>query len=1288
MRAAMAAVALLPLLLCAAIAWETRTRALDDAEADMRRVVSAVSEQSLKLLETQALVLDLADRAAGDRDCPALRADAELQFFMTTAVRRATQVDAAWVTDAEGFLCISSNLDRMDNRSRAFRGYFSGARDAPRGSFFVDRAIIGLMDGIPAFTVARRRGEGEAFIGIMLSAVALRDMIGSWNETIRITPTQRIALVRTDGATLARSWEPLVPPVDAEAERRIATTWASGPQGSARRPSVLDGEARLGAWRTLPGWNVVVISSIAEAQALAPWRRSVTRYALVALLASAALGSLLWLLLRTQKRLQGVNAGLEAAIAERTAALSDSEALLREALEAGSLVAWQWDIASGEVRRSANAAALLGIGATGQADDFRPLIHPEDRERAAEARREALRGGAPYDVEYRFQAPDGRELWLADRATVERDPSGRALRLTGVLRDITAQRQADAERQEREARDRFLLALEERLRAAPTARAAVDAACEALGRQVGAACAGVAEVEPDGEHATVESEWRAGDTPSSLGPHVLGDFGRPRVAPLLRGEAVVVTDMEKDPRTADNAVARAAYASLHVRASMDVPLMRDGRLRAILFVADREPRAWTAAEVALAHETLGRAWQAAERARAEEALREREAALARAQRLTGVAGFEMEPLTGRARRSPEYLALHGLETEKVDGSHETWRNRVHPEDLPGAERALDDALAGRTPRYAAEYRIRHGDPAAGGWRWIAAQGDVERDAGGRAVLLRGAHLDISVRKEAEAVLARFAAERQTEVARRDARLGAWFAHTAEHIFVVAVTPDGRFVFEGLNPAHERATGLSSEALRGRAPAEVFPPALAAELEGNYRRCVEAGEPIHYEEHLELPGGRKRWETCLVPVRDPATGRIELILGSSRDVTEQRRLQAREAQGRRLEALGQLAGGIAHDINNVMQAVQGGAGLIRRRAEDAAAVDQLARMVEDAAQRGAAVTRRLLAFARRGELRAGAVAVDALFSSLAEMLAHTLGPAIRLRAAAPPGLPPLAADRDQLETVLVNLATNGRDAMPDGGALEFSAGEVAIGPGEVLAEAASLAPGRFVRIDVRDSGEGMSPEVLNRATEPFFTTKELGRGTGLGLAMARSFAEQSGGALALRSVPRGGANGSPAGGTTVSLWLPAAGIGAEAAPAAPAPAPPARLLLVDDEELVREVVAQGLEEHGFAVLRAPSGAAALAMLRAGAAADLLLSDYAIPGMNGRALIEAAQRLRPGLPALLLTGNMQDGLGLAAPGFRTLRKPATAEQLRAEIEAMLREAGERMAAAPAPPQAVPL
>ncbi|MDO9709128.1 ATP-binding protein [Paracraurococcus lichenis] len=380
-----------------------------------------------------------------------------------------------------------------------------------------------------------------------------------------------------------------------------------------------------------------------------------------------------------------------------------------------------------------------------------------------------------------------------------------------------------------------------------------------------------------------------------------------------------------------------------------------------------------------------------------------------------------------------------------------------------------------------------------------------------------------------------------------------------------------------------------------------------------------------------------------------------------EVAAREAAQMRAAHAERLQALGQLAGGIAHDFNNVLQAVAASSGLIERRAEDPAMVRRLARLAAEATARGAAVTQRLLSFARRGALRAAPVDVPALLEGLRDILAHTLGRSLSIRVEAPPGLPPLLADKAQLETVLVNLATNARDAMPEGGTLTFTAAAERASPGHP----AGLAPGAYLRLQVQDSGSGMTPEVLARIAEPFFTTKGIGRGTGLGLAMARGFAEQSGGTLLVES--------EAGEGTCVTLWLPQAA--ASASP--PPPAPPTALrgltlLLVDDERPVREAVASALRDFGCRVLTAESGEAALPLLRDEARIDVLVTDLAMPGMNGVALIRAARQAHPDLPALLLTGFAGEVEAQGGREFVVLRKPLTGSDLAAVIAALPLEA----------------
>ena len=241
-------------------------------------------------------------------------------------------------------------------------------------------------------------------------------------------------------------------------------------------------------------------------------------------------------------------------------------------------------------------------------------------------------------------------------------------------------------------------------------------------------------------------------------------------------------------------------------------------------------------------------------------------------------------------------------------------------------------------------------------------------------------------------------------------------------------------------------------------------------------------------------------------------------------------QSRLALSEKLSALGELAGGVAHDFNNVLQAVIGAASVIQRRAGKPAEVIRFAQMIEESAKRGASVTRGLLTLARRDNLRAEPVNVAALLTGLRELLTHTIGSMIEIKLDVAEDLPPILADQGRLETVLVNLATNARDAMRNGGVITLSASSETIADGALSAE---LAPGAYVRFVVSDTGVGMDEATLRRALEPFFTTKERGKGTGLGLSMARGFAEQSGGALAIES--------EPGSGTIVTLWLPVAEI---------------------------------------------------------------------------------------------------------------------------------------------------
>jgi signal transduction histidine kinase/CheY-like chemotaxis protein len=379
-----------------------------------------------------------------------------------------------------------------------------------------------------------------------------------------------------------------------------------------------------------------------------------------------------------------------------------------------------------------------------------------------------------------------------------------------------------------------------------------------------------------------------------------------------------------------------------------------------------------------------------------------------------------------------------------------------------------------------------------------------------------------------------------------------------------------------------------------------------------------------------------------------------------EVAERTAAQERLRQAQKMEALGQLAGGVAHDFNNSSAAVLAGIALLEKRygAALAAAGPGALRLLaglRDGAERGAAVSRRLLAFSRLERLNAEALEPAELLGGLRDMLANALGPGIRVGIEAPAGLPVLQADRRQLETVLINLAINARDAMPsDGGEVTFGAAP------EVVAEGgekhvAGLAPGRYVRLWVADTGAGMDAATLARATEPFFTTKPQDRGTGLGLSMAHGFAAQSGGALHLES--------EPGRGTKVTLWLPQTRGEADMA-AVPVAGSMPRALVVDDVLLTSRYLCHCLHQSGWEAVVA-SGAEALALLDTGEPFDLLLARHPMPpGVDAITLARAARARRPGLPAVLVAGPkaLTDFTSLAArEGLHILPEPVSPVKL---------------------------
>ncbi|WP_426439943.1 ATP-binding protein [Bradyrhizobium genosp. P] len=377
----------------------------------------------------------------------------------------------------------------------------------------------------------------------------------------------------------------------------------------------------------------------------------------------------------------------------------------------------------------------------------------------------------------------------------------------------------------------------------------------------------------------------------------------------------------------------------------------------------------------------------------------------------------------------------------------------------------------------------------------------------------------------------------------------------------------------------------------------------------------------------------------------------------KEVAARERAQEQLRQAQKMEAIGQLTGGVAHDFNNLLMAVMGNLDLLRKRMPRDPRLHRLVDGALQGAERGASLTQRLLAFARQQDLRAVPVDLGALVRDMSNLLERSLGPRVALRLDIPDGLPPACVDTNQLELAILNLAINARDAMPDGGTIDLrlAAWQAKNDP--------TLRPGNYLRLSVVDTGTGMTPDVLKRAIEPFYSSKPVGKGTGLGLSMVHGLAVQLGGTLQLSSAVGKG--------TTATLVLPVATSAPQSETPAAVPQKVNRsavILFVDDDPLIATSTTEMLEDLGHRVIGASSGLHALDILRSDQPLDLMMTDHVMPGMTGIELAAASRQVRPQLPVLLATGyaELPDGSQIDLP---RLAKPYHQDQLRERLEQLL-------------------
>ncbi len=604
--------------------------------------------------------------------------------------------------------------------------------------------------------------------------------------------------------------------------------------------------------------------------------------------------------------------------------------------------------------------------------------------------------------------------------------------------------------------------------------------------------------------------------------------------------------------------------------------------------------------------------------------------------------------------NPGAQRFKGYQADEIIGQH--FSRFYVPEDQRAGLPARALAIAAERNQFEGEgWRVRKD----GTRFWAQVVIDPIKTAKGTVIGYAKVTRDLTERRESEAAL------------RRSQEQFRLLVQGVSDYAIYMLNLDGTVA--SWNSGAERIKGYRAEEIIGSNFETFYRP--EERERGDPKRALAT---VLTQGRFESEGWRMRkdgshfWASVVMdPVHDD-DGRIIGIAKVTRDVTEKRRaqqaLEAAQAtlfQSQKLDAIGQLTGGVAHDFNNLLMVILSSLRLIdRRTGEGDASVRKWVQTAISATQRGAALTQRMLAFARRQELKPDRVDIVSLVQDMRDLLQRSIGPTLTLRLDTPRDLPPAYVDRNQLELALLNLAVNARDAMPEGGPITLATGTETL-----LAPRGALAAGTYLKLSMIDAGSGMDAATLDRAIEPFFTTKGVGKGTGLGLSMVQGLVSQSGGHFMLRSAPGMG--------TTAEIWLPAAP--GEAAAPAPAPALAAasatsaeqhgllQILLVDDDPLVLESTAALLQDMGHHVASASGAVDALRLLREGASFDLLITDQAMPQMSGSELLVLVNRLQPRVASIIATGYVGMSSGAhEIPAFAVrLNKPFDQQALEAAI-----------------------
>ena len=1095
---------------------------------------------------------------------------------------------------------------------------FRVARDDPTIDMLVGGAMLSRIDGQWFFPIGRRLQTPAGQFAGTVAARGRIDYFQQFYADALLGRGTKVTLMHRNGTLLAR-----YPPMESALGKNyppLDQLLASRAQSRAplRMVSPIDGVERFVALREVPEYPMVVLVTRDTAAALAPWREQAIGTAVRTLALAGLAALLLALVMRQLSRLRATSASLEASKERFAAAVAGSDDGI-----------WDWHIQARQVFASARTREIFGLPPGPEKNDadewFASLrFHPDDRAQRDQAMQAHLDGRSPaYAIEYRIQHQDGSWHWVRARGLCVRDSAGRAVRIAGSVTDIDAQRQA--EDRLRKSEERYATAMTgsneghwvwdlatDEMFASPTMKDIFDLPPDLQFTTRNAFLQHI-NVHPS-DYAQVQK--RIEDHLAGITPRMELEY---RI--ILRGSGAIrwIQSRGQCFRDADGHAVRMAGATIDI----------------------------------------------SERKRAEMALRQSEErfALAVAGSNDGIVDWDI--VNDRMYSSEQAMRILGVESDVTVRSRAEWRDLVtyHPDDLQRMKDDLQSFLDGQSELRDGEYRVQL---PSGEYRWIRHRNKCVRDSNGRPIRVAGSVSDIDPHKRAEEALRQ--SEERYELVVAGSNEGMWDWDMRKETFFFSARAQeliGLDPGEPLRPCNEWWAAVR------------LPPGRREARQGRSSRVPRRRRQYWDVEYRLRHHGTGDWHWYRergVALRDEQ-GEPYRMAGSMEDITDRKnaeaardRLEDQLRQAQKLEAIGTLAGGIAHDFNNVLAAILGYGEMAQKDAPEGTALRRHIDAAISAGMRAKSLVERILAFSRSGIGERVPVHVQSVVAEALDLIADSVPRGVRFERQLSAGDAAVLGDPTQIHQVVLNLCTNAIQALKSKGTLTVALEVIDLAESRTVSTG-YLPRGRYVRLNVRDTGGGIAPQVLERIFDPFFTTKEIGVGTGLGLSLVHGIVMDLGGGVDVQSQPGAGAS--------FTAYLPSQSNVAEPAAVAEeaiAGGSGETILLVDDEEALVRVGEEMLAMLGYEAVGFASSTEALETFRATPRRfDAVLSDEAMPDLTGSELAKEIRKLHPDIPIVLMSGYVSPALSARAQEagvVEVLAKPLVSRDIARSLAGVLR------------------